>query len=203
MLGDLTSKKKKVNINNLGPIPSFAVINTSDFLNNKRDRESDICCASKKCGKIGRKTDFINCYKCDKNYHAFCLEPPMLLKFINRFKWLCPGCKVCTTCGVNDGKLIRCNTCDRNFHDGKCMNITQIFGKTYCSDCICCKNCQKNLPIITQSNQNDFLSIKGYRVCDECWKYYKNKHYCPKCLKIYKQQNDSYKIYCSRCLNCK
>jgi hypothetical protein len=131
----------------------------------------------------------------------------MILKYVNRFKWLCGNCKSCQQCGNNNPsmRLLRCNTCDRTFHP-QCYKIGPYPGsmdqtKVYCSDCISCKNCCKDLPLLNYANQNEFLNIKGYRVCDDCWKYYKNKHYCPICLKIYKQQNDNVKIYCNKCLN--
>jgi hypothetical protein len=156
--------------------PSFAVINTNEtLLQHKRgpDRELDILCANKKCNRSGKKSDFLCCSSCEKFYHANCLDTPMILKFVNRFKWLCLNCKTCQQCGTSNGKLIKCNTCDRTFHDG-CYPMHISFGKTHCGDCITCKNCNKALPLLTISNQNDLLQIKGYRVCEECWKYYKN-----------------------------
>ena len=55
----------------------------------------------------------------------------------------------------------------------------EINNKNYCADCIKCKNCSKKLSIIMNSNQNDVLMIKTFRVCEECWKFYKNvKNVC-------------------------
>ena len=54
------------------------------------------------------------------------------------------------------------------------MKFTKINNKPVCIDCASCKNCNKVLPLLTINNQNEFLVVKGYRVCDECWKYYKN-----------------------------
>jgi hypothetical protein len=31
--------------------------------------------------------------------------------------------------------------------------------------------------VLTINNINDFKSIKGFRVCDDCWKYYTNVKY--------------------------
>jgi hypothetical protein len=107
-----------------------------------------------------------------KYYHAICLDPPMILKFVNRFKWQCSNCKTCQQCSTSGAELIKCNTCDRTFHEG-CQPMHISFGKTHCADCITCKNCNKVLPLLTISNQNNLLQIKGYRVCDECWKYFK------------------------------
>jgi hypothetical protein len=97
----------------------------------------------------------------------------MTLKFVNRFKWQCINCKTCQVCNTNTAKLTKCNTCDRTFHEN-CFPMHISFGKPQCGDCISCKNCNKTLSLLTISNQNDLLQIKGYRVCEECWKYYKN-----------------------------
>jgi hypothetical protein len=122
---------------------------------------------------MGKKSDFLQCYKCDKNYHSSCLEPPMIHKFVNRFKWQCPNCKTCQVCNVKDSLLSKCSTCDRTFHE-KCYKVCSVNGKAFCGDCLTCKNCSRILPILTIANQNDLLQVKGYRVCEDCWKYYKN-----------------------------
>jgi hypothetical protein len=148
------------------------------MLQHKRgpDRELDIYCSNKKCNRGGKKSDFLCCTTCDKYYHSTCLDPPMILKFVNRFKWQCSSCKTCQQCGTNTPKLTKCNTCDRTFHES-CYPMNISFGKLHCADCITCKNCNKNLPLLTISNQNDLLQIKGYRLCEECWKYYKNVNF--------------------------
>jgi hypothetical protein len=102
------------------------------------------------------------------------------MKYSNRFKWLCADCKECQVCNQKGDSqksqnLQKCVTCDRTFHQNCNSLITSpINARTYCTDCLNCKNCAKNLPIPSLMNQNDFLSIKGFRVCEECWKYYKN-----------------------------
>lgn len=98
------------------------------------------------------------------------------MKCVNRFKWLCNNCKSCQACTrVSSEKLTKCNTCERTFHQN-CypLTVSLLNGKTYCTDCINCKNCSRLLPILTIVNQNDLLTVKGFRVCDECWNYYKN-----------------------------
>ena len=125
---------------------------------------------------MGKRNEFLFCNKCLKNFHPRCVDPPLVMKYASRFKWHCPNCKICNVCNKNtEEKLKRCGTCDRTFHD-KCytMELSQMSGKYNCVDCIKCKNCSKILPLLTTFNQNDFFSVKGYRVCDECWKYYKN-----------------------------
>jgi len=155
------------------------------LLSNKRfgDKDSlEPVCANRKCNKTGKKSDFLNCSKCDKNYHQYCLDTSVQLKHANRFKWLCPQCKYCqgdclykhrSTLEFNE-KLIRCNTCDRTFHKN-CYStvVLPMNNQTYCSDCIKCKNCSTILPVLTSNSQNESLMVKGYRVCDVCWKYYK------------------------------
>lgn len=134
--------------------------------------DNDFTC--KKCNRIGKKNDFLFCGKCEKNYHYTCLENHVLPKFINRFnKWYCSSCRFCLVCeGKNN--VVKCSTCERGFHEG-CYNMTQEpNSRYYCADCIKCKNCYKKLPVMMNSNQNDVLLIKTYRVCDDCWKYYKN-----------------------------
>lgn len=132
-------------------------------------------CANKRCNKTGKKNDFICCSKCEKLYHPYCTDPQVVQKYVNRFKWLCNNCRACLQCNKADDKLFRCSVCDRSFHP-TCHEYTesQVNKKIYCIDCINCKNCNKQLSVLTALNQNDLLSIKGYRVCDECWKYYKN-----------------------------
>ena len=159
------------------------MINTSrpvedHLLSIKRNSElsSDLICANRRCNKIGKRNDFLCCFKCEKYYHASCTDPQLVMRFANRFKWLCSHCKVCVVCNTSDlTRLVRCATCDRAFHE-KCYSLTtsSMNGKSYCTDCISCKNCFKALPLLSILNQNEFVSIKGHRVCDECWKYYKN-----------------------------
>lgn len=207
--------------------PSFQVIPATpygqDMLGGKRPgAELDIICFNKKCNKTGKKSDFLCCAKCEKYYHPGCLDLPMLMKYVNRFKWYCMNCKTCQHCFNNaattsENRLIKCNTCDRTFHNycygmipyASLLNPNSTLptpqqgsmSKHFCVDCINCKNCNKTLPVLSYNNSHDFKQIKGYRVCDDCWKYYTNKHYCPKCLKIYKGQVDSNKVYCNKCLN--
>jgi len=47
------------------------------------DRELELICAEKKCGRTGRRTDFVNCTLCQKNYHANCLDIPLMHKFVS------------------------------------------------------------------------------------------------------------------------
>lgn len=156
------------------------------MLSHKRPGDRDYfepICANKKCNKMGKKSDFLNCSKCDRNYHPYCLDVSLVLKHANRFKWLCPQCKKCQGDCIfknqpgqdNIEKLIRCSTCDRTFHKN-CYNtiVLPLNGKTYCTDCINCKNCNIILPVLSMNIQNELLMVKGNRVCDECWKYYKN-----------------------------
>ena len=163
-----------------------------------------------KCNKSGRKQDFIQCSNCQKFYHLSCIYPscihPINLKFVSRFNsWYCPQCERCSKCknpdNNNNNPLIKCNTCFRSFHQN-CYQFHTINDKKYCVDCICCKNCQKILNPMSPTNSNDLaMTIKGYRACEECWKNYKLKRYCPICLKVYKNQDDSLNVYCSKCLN--
>ena len=123
---------------------------------------------------MGKKSDFLICNKCDKSYHPNCIDPNLIMKYVNRFKWYCSNCKSCQNCNGNiKENLTKCFTCDRSYHE-KCKKFTKINEKNICVDCINCKNCKKNLPLLTSSMQNELLSIKGFRVCEDCWKYYKN-----------------------------
>lgn len=94
------------------------------------------------------------------------------MKYVNRFKWYCSSCKHCQNCNEKEN-LTKCETCDRTYHE-RCLKFTKINNKPVCIDCASCKNCNKVLPLLTAVNQNEFLAVKGYRVCEECWKYYKN-----------------------------
>jgi len=136
------------------------------------EKEPEITCSDSNCNKIGRKSDFLCCLKCEKYYHPYCLETPKVLKYVNRFKWYCNNCKHCQNCNEKDN-LTKCETCDRTYHE-RCLKFTKINNKPVCIDCASCKNCNKVLPLLTTSNQNEFLAVKGFRVCEECWKYYKN-----------------------------
>lgn len=182
---------------------NFQVINTAKVDDqSKRKDVSEFVCSIAKCGKNGRKSDFAQCTNCSKYYHPGCIDPSLILKYVNRFEWWCYQCMRCCQCFNNDSDVIKCSTCNRGFHQS-CYKMLQVGVKMYCADCILCKNCQKILPSLTIHNQNEMLMmVKGYRVCEECWTYYyKNSHYCPNCLQIYKQQNDQLKIYCNKCLN--
>jgi hypothetical protein len=154
------------------------------MLSQKRLGEKDNLepiCSNKKCNKSGKKSDFLNCSNCDRNYHPFCIDTPVYVKHVCRFKWLCPQCKRCQGDCVyksqtkTEERLIKCNTCDRTFHKN-CYNTINLpaNGKTYCSDCINCKNCNTLLPVLSINSHNEILMVKGFRVCEECWKYYKN-----------------------------
>ena len=158
------------------------MINTSrpvedPMLGQKRssDTSNDLICANRRCNKFGKRSDFLCCAKCEKFYHPLCTDPSAIMKLATRFKWLCLNCKACQVCDGKEDHLLRCGTCDRTFHQ-KCfqMTVAHMNNKAYCKDCLNCKNCSKVLPIIANFNQNDFVSIKGHRVCDDCWKYYKN-----------------------------
>ncbi len=155
-------------INNSRPV--------EDPIRRAADLGTDLFCSNKRCNRVGKKNDFLNCGKCEKYFHPACADPPLVLRYANRFKWLCAECKVCQSCNqTSNEKLNRCSTCDRTFHS-RCVTLTTspMNGRSYCQDCLNCKNCLKSLPLLSIMNQNDFLSIKGHRVCDECWKYYKN-----------------------------
>ena len=162
--------------------------------------------ACSKCGKSGKKHDFVQCSNCHKYYHPYCINQAMNLKLVTRFNsWYCPDCERCSKCGNQDNNinnpLIKCVTCFRSFHHN-CYQFHNINGKNYCIDCICCKNCQKILNPMSPINSNDMqMMIKGFRTCEDCWKNYKLKKYCPICLKVYKNENDSLKVYCNKCLN--
>lgn len=195
------------------PRPNFQVNKDSSsqplFLAQKRENPSinntnEFLCSSAKCGKPGKKNDFLNCSQCNKNYHPYCSSPNLVMKYVSRFKWYCNDCKSCDICddkielNSNNSQdkqpisLLKCLCCDRLKHltcmenesDYKEVNSNGI--KThYCNDCINCKNCDKTCSVPTYQTQNECHFIKGFRVCDKCWQNYKIQNYCPKCIKVY------------------
>lgn len=172
----------------------------------KRPNEPELCCSLKKCGKSGRKCDFLNCRNCDKYYHPGCVGSHLVMKYVSKGRWLCEECKECKECGekLNQGQsgVKKCYSCDETSHttciQKQIKDISGIY--YYCSDCTECKNCGRMCSLPNQMNQNEMHFVKSYRVCDECWRSYKTQNYCPKCLKTYDSINQVNNVYCRKCL---
>lgn len=200
--------------------PNFQVIslankdintqNSNQFLGVKRAeinpnviKPTEASCCNFKCSRIGKKSDMLNCKSCQKYYHPSCINSSIILRYASRFDWFCDDCKNCEICSSpsNIEATIKCSYCDRVKH----LSCAGIYGdntnKTYhCQDCVQCKNCMRPCPLVNNQNLSEPIFMKGFRVCNDCWKSYKTQNYCPKCIKVYTNQSDFNTVYCRKCL---
>jgi hypothetical protein len=184
-------------------------ISQQQLLGMKRDinpiviKPTETNCYNSKCNRIGKKQDMLNCKSCQKYYHPQCVNPSIVLRYAARFEWYCEECKVCEICSSPSSieAVIKCDYCDRVKH----LSCAGIYNEStsksyYCQDCVQCKNCLRPCPMVSNMNVSEPIFMKGFRVCNDCWKSYKTQNYCPKCVKVYTNQSDFNTVYCRKCL---
>ncbi|KAK6200978.1 uncharacterized protein RJT21DRAFT_139465 [Scheffersomyces amazonensis] len=82
---------------------------------------SSSACNCEKCGQwCGISQDSINCAVCDKFYHMYCLDPPLLKKPSRGFSWSCAVCTKKQEIEYHKRKMLMLS------HDNKSSNEFQL-----------------------------------------------------------------------------
>jgi len=164
----------------------------------KKQKKDGRCMASK-CKKSEFLKNLLKCSLCDKTFHAKCCNPPLNPALAKHGEWQCNDCRRCLKCSTpgDESSLVVCDACDRSYHIYCLRPALDNTPDTewFCEHCVNCRSCRVNLDPPTRSRAKFW---QGSRVCEGCFGKYRNKEYCPICVKIYQDHERNF-IGCDRC----
>ncbi|KAJ3166672.1 PHD finger protein 10 [Geranomyces variabilis] len=161
-------------------------------------------------------TTVLSCAVCQTNHHPSCIDfdDAVLICKAQTYPWQCSTCKLCTTCETagDETKLLFCDTCDRGYHtDCLVPPLAETPAGTWlCPRCKICASCgdtageewrhailppAKNVGGAATSPYGTYLCT----YCPSCYEHYQRKSYCPVCMGVYKEDEDSPMVCCDAC----
>ncbi|KAI8913030.1 chromatin remodelling complex Rsc7/Swp82 subunit-domain-containing protein [Powellomyces hirtus] len=157
----------------------------------------------------------LTCAGCKTNHHPQCIDfdDAVLICKAQTYPWHCSECKTCVKCerAGDDSRLLFCDTCDRGYHtfclDPPLDDAPE--GTWLCPLCANCTSCQtmtaaswSHAVIPPNKGQTGVTSAFGTYLCTycpSCYKHYQNKSFCPVCMCVYREDEDSAMVCCDAC----
>ena len=138
------------------------------------------CKTCEGCGKDGSKIRLAICDVCDRGYHIGCLAPPLKSFPLRAFK--CPDCVECTSCGEASAGGERTGR-----RRSAVLAPLLESHRTLCS-----------YPARVAGTKTAKLWTRDYQMCDPCGKQFKERRFCPICMKAHRADEDQM-IHCDGC----
>ncbi|KAJ3156274.1 PHD finger protein 10 [Geranomyces michiganensis] len=161
-------------------------------------------------------TTVLSCAVCQTNHHPSCIDfdDAVLICKAQTYPWQCSTCKLCTTCETagDETKLLFCDTCDRGYHtDCLVPPLAETPAGTWlCPRCKICASCGNTSSehwqhaILPSSKNVGGAATSPYGTylctyCPSCYEHYQRKMFCPVCMGVYKEDEDSPMVCCDSC----
>ena len=167
-------------------------LNSGDAMNSK-----EFCLV---CGSSSEREDILFCRDCGDCFHTSCFDPVLKIAEEKRSMWRCPACRICEICTGEDNweQMLVCDECDRGFHTYCLKPPLKAVpeGGWRCSECVKCLSCGAKTPGPRAADQ----WRRDFRMCQGCWSLYAAGNYCPICVKVFKDSDDSIEmVQCDSC----